>query len=67
MRRNDEKKQQPEIFTYLSLEERAPADHPLRAVHQLADQVLQEMSDEFDKAYRSEAGHRLCLSGCSAR
>lgn len=52
MRGNDEQKQQPEIFTYLSLEERVPADHPLRAVRQLADQVLREMSDEFDKAYK---------------
>ena len=39
------------MFTYLSLEERVPANHPLRAIRQLADQVLTEMSAEFDKAY----------------
>jgi transposase len=53
MRGNDEQKQQPEIFTYLPLEERVPSDHPLRAIRKLADQVLEEMSPEFDKAYKA--------------
>jgi transposase len=53
MRGNDEQKQQPEIFTYLSLEQRVPENHPLRAIRMLADQVLGEMSAEFDKAYKA--------------
>jgi transposase len=53
MRGNDEQKQQPETFTYLSLEQRVPENHPLRAIRMLADQVLGEMSAEFDKAYKA--------------
>jgi transposase len=53
MRGNDEQKQQPEIFTYLSLEQRVPEDHPLRAIRKLADHVLGEMSAAFDQAYKA--------------
>jgi hypothetical protein len=28
------------MFSYVSLEERIPADHPLRAIRKLADAVL---------------------------
>jgi SRSO17 transposase len=47
MRGNDDQPQSG-MFSYVSLEERVPADHPLRAIRKLADQVLQEMSAEFD-------------------
>lgn len=39
------------MFSYVSLEERIPADHPLRGVRKLADAVLAEMSKEFDGMY----------------
>lgn len=39
------------MFSYVALEKRVPADHPLRAIRKLADQVLSEMSGEFDGLY----------------
>jgi hypothetical protein len=39
------------MFSYVSLEERVPQGHPLRAVRQLTDQVLRSLSAEFDKLY----------------
>lgn len=39
------------MFSYVSLEERIPSDHPLRNVRRLADEVLKEMSKEFDGMY----------------
>jgi transposase len=50
MRGNDDQ-QQSGMFSYVSLEARVPADHPLRAIRQLADEVLGEMSREFDALY----------------
>jgi transposase len=45
------------MFSYIALEDRIPASHPLRAVRQLVDVVLAEMSPEFDALY-SEGGRR---------
>lgn len=39
------------MFSYVSLEQRVPFDHPLRAVRMLVDSVLREMSPEFDRLY----------------
>jgi transposase len=39
------------LFSYVSPEERVPSDHPLRAIRRLVDEVLQEMSREFDQLY----------------
>jgi transposase len=39
------------IFSYVSLGQRVPQDHPLRAVRQLTDKVLQSLSEEFDQLY----------------
>lgn len=39
------------MFSYVALEDRIPTDHPLRAVRQLTDKVLGEMSAEFDGLY----------------
>ena len=54
MRGNDGQPQSG-MFSYVSLEERIPLDHPLRAIRKLADEVLAEMSPEFDGLY-SAAG-----------
>jgi transposase len=43
--------QQAAMFSYLTLEQRIPADHPLRAIRQLADRALERISGEFDKLY----------------
>jgi transposase len=48
--RGDEQKQDG-MFSYVSLEERVPQDHPLRAVRQLTDKDLQSLSTEFDRLY----------------
>src|SRR5499425_1228801 len=39
------------MFSYVSAEERVPRDHPLRAIRALVDEVLREMSREFDGLY----------------
>src|ERR1044071_3910003 len=46
---------QDDMFSYLSPEKRVPADHPLRRIRSLVDQVLKEMSPQFGKLY-SEVG-----------
>jgi len=39
------------MFSYVSAEERIPPDHPLRAIRTLVDDVLRDMSPEFDGLY----------------
>jgi transposase len=50
MRGNDDQLQ-PGMFSYVSLEEGVPRQHPLRAIRKLVDEVLIEMSGEFDNFY----------------
>src|SRR3954465_1976513 len=49
--------QQSTMFSYLSPEQRVPADHPLRAVRQMADTILAQLSQLFSKMY-SDIGRR---------
>lgn len=44
-------RQQGAMFSYLSPEERVPRDHPLRAIRQLVDQALAELSPRFSRLY----------------
>ncbi len=39
------------MFSYVSLEQRVPAEHPLRAVRKITDEVLGLLSGEFDALY----------------
>jgi len=39
------------MFSYVSAEQRVPADHPLRAIRALVDDVLRDMTREFDSLY----------------
>lgn len=39
------------LFSYVSPERRVPQTHPLRAIRRLVDDVLREMSAEFDRLY----------------
>jgi transposase len=48
--RGDERVQDG-MFSYVSLEQRVPVDHPLRAVRKLTDAVLASLSREFDALY----------------
>jgi transposase len=39
------------MFSYVSLEERVPADHPLRAIRRITDRALTQLSPQFDRLY----------------
>jgi transposase len=53
--RGDDQQLQTGMFSYVSLEDRIPAEHPLRGVRKLVDAVLAGMSKDFDGLY-SEVG-----------
>ena len=53
--RGDDQHLQTGMFRYVALEERIPADHPLRGVRKLVDTVLARMTKDFDGLY-SEVG-----------
>jgi transposase len=50
--RGDEK-QQSAMFSYVSLEERVPREHPLRAIRRKVDEILKGMSRRFDELYQA--------------
>src|SRR5262252_6955554 len=43
--------QQVTMYSYLSPEDRVPADHPLQAIHQITDVVLKGLSRTFSQMY----------------
>lgn len=43
--------QQDAMFSYLSPEQRVPADHPLRPIRQMVDTVLKRLSPRFEGMY----------------
>src|SRR5260370_33111638 len=43
--------QQEGIFSYISPEKRVPADHPLRPIRKMVDEILKEMSPQFQRLY----------------
>ena len=49
MRGNDDRSEI--LFSYIRLDERIPADHPLRVICQLVDAALAELSRTFAKLY----------------
>ncbi len=49
MRGDDD--QQEGMFSYISPEKRVPADHPLRPIRKMVDEILKEMSPKFQKLY----------------
>ena len=50
--RGDEE-QQNEMYSYRTSEMRVPADHPLRALRQMCDEALRQLSPTFDELYAS--------------
>lgn len=49
MRGDDQ--QQSGMFSYVSLEERVPQEHPLRAVRKAVDEILRSMAKDLDGMY----------------
>ena len=49
MRGDDE--QSGHLFSYLSPEQRVPADHPLRAIRTMTDEALRRLSPKFEALY----------------
>ena len=49
MRGNDE--QTGHLFSYLSPDERVPANHPLRVIRQLTEVALADLSERFELLY----------------
>jgi hypothetical protein len=54
MRGTDQK--QDAMFSYVSPEQRLPAEHPLRPLRLLMDDILKEMSPRFAKLTRTRVG-----------
>ena len=46
-----EKSGQSGAFSYVSLEERVPSDHPLRSIRRMTDEVFEKLSPAFDELY----------------
>jgi transposase len=42
------------LFSYVSQEDRIPADHPLRALREMVDPILKELSPTFNKLYAED-------------
>src|SRR5476649_2844139 len=51
MRGDDD--QQSAMYSYLSPEQRVPADHPLRPIRQMSDEVLRQLGRRFSQVYAS--------------
>ena len=49
MRGEDQK--QTAMYSYVTLTQRIPADHPARLLRALADRALARLDSEFDKLY----------------
>jgi transposase len=49
------KDQRPDVlFSYVSLETRIPADHPLRPIREIVDEALRKLSPAFGRLYARE-------------
>lgn len=46
------------LFSYVDLEERIPAGHPLRKVRRIVNDALTSLDAEFDRLYSAEGRHR---------
>ena len=48
-----EEHKQAAMFSYITLEQRIPADHPARQIRAMVDRGLSDLDEDFDKLYAS--------------
>jgi len=46
-----EENPQPQMFSYVDLDSRVPAHHPIRKVRKIVDEALEELAPSFDEMY----------------
>src|ERR1700747_985375 len=51
VRMRGDQDEQAEVWSYIPLEQRVPADHPLRPMRAMVDTVLKELSPQFAPLY----------------
>ena len=51
-----ENEQQAGMYSYISPEQRVPADHPLRPIRKMTDEIFKQLSPRFDKLYSRVGG-----------
>lgn len=57
MRGTDDR--QDGLFSYVSLDSRVPASHPLRPIRQMVDRALEGLSRDFDSLYEASGRHSI--------
>ena len=58
-----EAQQQGAMFSYVTMEQRIPADHPIRAIRAMVDEALGQINASLGPCIRNEAGRRLPQNG----
>jgi len=57
-----------ELFSYVSIEDRVHARHPLRLIREVVNDALASMSADFDRLYAAEGRPRsACCGRCCCR
>lgn len=54
------------LFSYLSPEQRVPADHPLRAVRRMTDEALATLAPALETLYSTTGRPSIPPSNCCA-
>ena len=59
-------RQEPQVtmLAFVDMEERVPADHPLRTIKVLADEALARLSPDSDRCMPRWGGRRFLPSAC---
>ncbi len=65
MRGDDQ--QQSGMFSYVSLEDRVPQDHPLRSIRESVDEILRAMAKDFEGMYSRTGRPSVPPERCSVR